>query len=165
MARRANPQVENVRMGPLALFTLVAVLCLATLAVLSLSTANATLTMAQRRATATTQLYLDEAAAQTFMATLDEQLAAGASDEDALAAAREAALGSVDSGTADQLQVSASNPDAGLFQASFDCGNGRHLDVTLHRETDGSLSVQAWRMTTVQNDEPLMGALLGSSGM
>ena len=63
--RRATGSSEDVRMGPVALFTLMATICLAVLAVLALSTANATQALAQRRADATTQLYLDETAAQT----------------------------------------------------------------------------------------------------
>ena len=155
---RATGTDTEVRMGPLALFTLMVVLGLALLAVLSASTANATLVMAQRRADATTQLYLDETAAQAFVAELDGQLAAGASDTEALAAARDAALDTAPG----QLQVTTSAA-GGSYQATFDAGNGRQLDIALHLEEDGSLCVDRWRMTTVVNDEPPMGNLLGSS--
>ena len=89
--RTTKSQVENVRMGPLALFTLVVVLCLSVLAVLSVSTANATLALSERRATATRQLYLDEQAAQTFVASLEASLADGMDTAAARAAAAQAA--------------------------------------------------------------------------
>ena len=145
-------------MGPLALFTLVTVLCLAVLAVLAISTANATNALALRRANATTQLYLDETAAQTFVATLDEQLAQGSSPDTASQMASEAARVA----TSDQVTVTASYSGT-THTASFDAGNGRQLDIELNVEEDGSLSVQKWRMTTVVNEEPPMGNLFGSS--
>ena len=65
-ARRTSVGTEDVRMGPVAIFTLMAIICLSVLAVLALSTANATQALAQRRAEATTQLYLDETAGILF---------------------------------------------------------------------------------------------------
>lgn len=156
--RTSGSSSDNVRMGPLALFTLVTVLCLAVLAVLAISTANATNALALRRASATTQLYLDETAAQTFMAVLDEQLAQGSSPAEASQIASEAASAAV----SDQVIVTASYSDT-THTASFDAGNGRQLDIQLNVEEDGSLSVQRWRMTTVVNEEPPMGNLYGSS--
>ena len=149
-------------MGPLALFTLVTVLCLAVLAVLAVSTANATLTLSQRRASATTQLYLDETAAQTFTAVLDEQLSMGAASADAVAAATTAAQDTLPADAPKKLQITTDQPDDATFDASFDCGNGRQLDIRLRKEQDGTLSVQKWRFTAVVNEEPAMGTLFGS---
>ena len=168
--RIGNSGTENVRMGPLALFTLMAVICLAVLAVLALSTSNATVALAERRAEATTQLYLDEAAAQVFVAELDGQVAAAGASEDgstrdlqaAVAQATTAALDSVTADPQTQLNIR-TNVDGDTVNASFDCGNGRQLDITITWEPDGTLSVQRWRMTTVVNEEPAMGNLLGSS--
>ena len=160
MARtRLGGSDTEVRMGPLALFTLMILLGLAVLAVLSASTANATLVMAQRRADATSQLYLDETAAQTFVATLDELLASGSDGQDALRGATEAALATAPN----QLQVSGSLGADGSYQATFDAGNGRHLDITVSFGEDGRLAISKWRMTTVVNDEPTMGNRFGSS--
>lgn len=165
MARRQTTTSDTeVRMGPLALFTLMAVICLAVLAVLALSTANATMALAQRRADATDQLYLNEAAAQAFVASLDEQLAAGADDQVALQQASDAATAlpaAHNLPDGQELQVSAS-VSGDTYSASFDCGNGRQLEIALTRDGDGGLRVQKWRMTTVVNDEPMMGDLLGS---
>ena len=162
MATRGTRDInsDNVRMGPLALFTLLTVIALSVLAVLAVSTANASLALSQRRATATHQLYLDETAAQTFVATLDGQLQGEATPEDALETARAAALASAPDGADEQLVVTASVADD-RYQASFDCGNGRQLNIALRFEADGSYRVEEWRMTTVVNDEPVMGDLFG----
>lgn len=160
MGKQRSSVVENVRMGPLSIFTLVSIVCLAVLAVLATSTANATMAMSQRRSDATTQLYIDEVAAQTFMATLDAQLVQGADDSTAIRIARDAARASAPEGT--ELQIDASLDDEG-YHASFDCGNGRELDITLQVNKDGSLDVRTWRMTAVVNDEPTMGNLFGAS--
>lgn len=158
MATRRMEAADNVRMGPLALFTLMAVMGLAVLAVLAITTANATLSLAQRRASATSELYLDETAAQTFTAVLDEALATGTSSEDALAAATRAAT------EAGQGRVDvAANQQDGAYAATFDCGNGRQLIIALTYRQDGTLGVEEWRMTTVVNEEPAMGELFGSS--
>ena len=54
---------ENVRIGPVSVFTLIIIICLAVLAVLTISTANASLVLSQRQAVAAHELYLDETAA------------------------------------------------------------------------------------------------------
>ena len=69
------PAPNRVRIGSISIFALMIVICLAVLAVLAFSTATASLTMAQRQATATTELYLDEVAAQEFLAGIDALLA------------------------------------------------------------------------------------------
>ena len=71
---RSAQHDDNVRIGPISLFTLIIVICLAVLAVLTFATANATYIMTQRQATATTELYLDEQAAQEFMAGVSDVL-------------------------------------------------------------------------------------------
>ncbi len=161
--RTDDSSSENVRMGPLALFTLVAIVSLAMLAVLALSTAQATNALAQRRATATTELYLVERAAQTYVATLDEQIQQGAAPSDAARAAEDAAYATAgDDGASGTLSITASHAEA-TYSASFDAGNGRQLEIEVHVEEDGSLSIRKWRMMTVVNEEPTMGNLFGSS--
>lgn len=157
--RSSNPASENVRMGPLALFTLTSVICLAVLAVLAVSTANATMALAQRRADATTQLYLDEAAAQAFLASLDTGKK-GTFTRAAVKAAKQAALESV-SAEDTELTITTSLKSRRTLTASFSCGDGRQLDITLYKKKDGSISVRRWRMMAVVNDEPTIGNLFG----
>lgn len=151
---------ENIRMGSLALFTLLAVICLAVLAVLSISTANATMGMAQRRADATTQLYLDETAAQSFMATLDNGRRVRFT-RIRVNAAKKAALQSVPEDVREQLVITTKIENRYTVTASFSCGNGRQLDITLHKEKDGTITVRRWRMMAVVNEEPTIGDLYG----
>ena len=66
---------DKVRIGPISVITLIAVICMAVLAVLSASTANATMTISQRQAAATQELYANERAAQEFVASVDDTLA------------------------------------------------------------------------------------------
>ena len=66
---------ERARIGSISVFALVVIICLAVLAVLAFSTANASLLMSERQATATSELYLDERAAQEFVAGIDDVLA------------------------------------------------------------------------------------------
>ena len=163
---------ENVRMGPLALFTLMAVICLAVLAVLALSTSNATISLALRRQGATTQLYLDETAAQTFVAELDGQVTEARRTSDPLdSSVLEAAVAQATDVALDIEKYQDAQPrlnisttiDDDIVNASFDCDNGRKLDISITWEADGTLSVRRWRMMTVVNEEPAMGDLLGSS--
>ena len=67
-------QGDHVRIGTISLFTLIAIICLAVLAVLAFSTANASLAMSERQAKAMSELYLDEVAAQEFLAGVDDAL-------------------------------------------------------------------------------------------
>lgn len=64
----------SVRMGPISLFTLLIVLCLAVMAVLSVTTSQATYVLAQRQANATVALYANETAAQNLVAHIDQTL-------------------------------------------------------------------------------------------
>lgn len=64
----------SVRMGPISLFTLVIVLCLAVMAVLTVTTAEASRALMNRQAAATAEIYIDEVAAQAFVASLDSSL-------------------------------------------------------------------------------------------
>ena len=160
--RASSSTTDNVRMGPLAVFTLITVICLSILAVLSLATAHATLSLSQRRAQATTQVYANETAAQTFVAILDEQLAAGTAPNEALEAARMAALDTAQGKSeAGPLAVSAQR-QGNTYSATFDCGNGRTLELQLSFDNDGTYHIDTWRMTTVYHDEPTIGNLWGS---
>lgn len=68
---------KTIRIGPLSLFALIAMLFLSTLAVLSLTTANASFNLAQLQSDGMRQQYQAEDAAQRFLSMLDEQYASG----------------------------------------------------------------------------------------
>ena len=69
-----NLRNRNVGIGPVSLFALIIIVCMATLAMLTVSTAHSSLVLSQHQAEATQELYLSETAAQTFLADLDEML-------------------------------------------------------------------------------------------
>ena len=57
----------SVRIGPISLFTLIIILCLAVLAVLSVTTARAELSVTERQAATTTETYQLEVRGQEFL--------------------------------------------------------------------------------------------------
>ena len=61
----------SVRIGPISLFTLIIILCLAVLAVLSVTTARAELSVTERQAATTTETYQLEVRGQEFLAAVD----------------------------------------------------------------------------------------------
>lgn len=67
----------SVRIGPISLFTLIIILCLAVLAVLSITTARAELSITERQAATTTETYQLEVQGQEFVAAVDGALASG----------------------------------------------------------------------------------------
>lgn len=165
MAQQAQGRADNVRIGPISLFTLIIVLCMAVLAVLSFSTAHASMVMAERQATATTELYLDEVAAQDFVAGLDGQLAAvrasggnGAAGakrvSDALIDLRDAAQAA----TAGQVEVTAGIADTDVT-ARFECQNGRTLYLAITILPDATYRIDTWKMSAVQNEAQPEGSL------
>lgn len=168
----------SVRMGPISLFTLVIILCLAVLAVLAVTTAQASYVMAERQASATTAAYDDEQAAQELLAVVDGALAplrqGGASAESVRRAAQGCVPSAVEAAkhrspnvtaqaevlTADEAVVIAGAMgvvDAGTFacglRADFMTDSGRGLDVVLGLRPDGTYQVLCWKMTAVLNDE------------
>ena len=158
----ASVQPQRVRIGTISVFALVVIICLAVLAVLAFSTANASLTLSQRQATAMEELYLDERAAQEFVAGVDALLA---KDADAQANVR-AAKGALDGLCADaraatdgRVTVSADAAD-NQITADFSCDNGRTLSIVLVVRDNGTYRIDKWKMSAVQNEEPAEGQLL-----
>lgn len=133
----------TVRLGPISLFTYIAVLCLATLAVLSITTANASLKMAALQGESTAMQYEAESAAQSFVAQVCQPQ--GASVE-SVAAAAQAAQASTDG----VVEVHAS-VNGSLVDAQFTCENGRILDIQIEPGQGGSYRVVKWNMSAKVN--------------
>ena len=64
-----NSTNGSVRIGPISLFTLVIILCLAVMAVLSATTAQATYSAAEKQALFTNDTYQNEQAAQSAVSS------------------------------------------------------------------------------------------------
>ena len=154
---------ENVRIGPISVFTLIIIICMAVLAVLTISTANASLVLSQRQAVAAQELYLDETAAQAFLAEVDDRLtplrAGGSANamsvlEADLVPMRNAAQDAVDG----QVEV-LTNVSGQQLNAEFSCANGRTLKIVVTVLPDGTYRIDKWKMTAVVNEEQPMGNL------
>ena len=170
----ALPQVsgsrpQRVRIGSISVFALVVIISLAVLAILALSTANASLVMSQRQAQAMTELYLDERAAQEFVAGTDALLAearANGSADDAGQEGIRAVQGALDKlcanarSTASGKVRATAAVDGQQITAEFACDNGRLLNIVLVVRDNGTYRVDKWKMTAVQNEEPPEGQLL-----
>ena len=128
------------RIGPISLFALVIILCLAVMAVLSVTTAQATYAAAERQASFTADTYANERAGQEFAASIDAALApvraAGGGLAEALAAVRAA------------LPADA-ELDESTVKAEFTADSGRALAVVLQIHADATYSVASWKATTL----------------
>lgn len=70
MARRKSP----VRMGPISIFVLVIIICLAVMGTLAFATSRAQVSIEERQEEITQATYANEVAAQQFLAALDSTL-------------------------------------------------------------------------------------------
>lgn len=139
-----NHPTPSVRIGPISLFALIAVICLATLAVLSINTARASLSLAQMQAESTTQQYAAESAAQELVA----QVCATGSTP--LAASLAAMTSQVQ---ANNAGVTISSALAGsAVTAQFECPSGRVLDIAVEVGAGGSYRITKWNMTAMVNE-------------
>lgn len=165
MAWSKAVQTEHVRIGPITVLTLIAVICMAVLAVLAISTSNATFVLSERQSVATTELYVNETAAQSFVAEVDARLAGvrasnGGAREAAQAVADdlEEICDDVYTSSNNEVSVSAS-VDGSTVAAEFSCGNGRMLNIELAIGSDATYAVKKWRMAGVENVEQPQGNL------
>ncbi|MCR2035111.1 hypothetical protein [Adlercreutzia mucosicola] len=140
----------SVRIGPISLFTLIIILCLAVLAVLSITTARAELSITERQAATTTETYQLEVQGQEFVAAVDGALASGGETalEAVLAeygvavtaapAGDAAAAGAVPAGEAieDETSSGGTVPAAGTTISDDDGGAGA---ITVSGTFDGEL--------------------------
>jgi len=155
---------KSVRMGLITLFTLISILLLAVMAVLSVTTSNAMYSVTSRQANATSEGYELEAAAQEFMANVDESLAtsrsAGYSQQSGLTAL-ENDLASIKSEVqADNAGVTVSASVSGTsIDATFETANGRHLETRASVTSSLTYNITQWNLTTVQSDNATSGNL------
>lgn len=149
-----SPQGGSIRIGPISIFTLIAVICLAVLSVLAITTASASLNMAKLQATSMTQQYTAENAAQSFLAQVDERASAVTGSGADRAGAVSSSLASIAQSVQDKagagLTVTATTQGANV-NAQFDCENGRALDISVELHADGSYQIVKWNMTAKRN--------------
>lgn len=159
---------DEVRIGPISMFALITIICLAVLAALTFSTANASLVMTQRQATAVEELYLDETAAQEFVADVSDELAriretygSQVASSTAASAVEDSLIefcGNVHDNSNGQVTATASMVNNTLY-AQFTCENGRELTISATVRNGATLRIDKWKMTAVQNEEEPAGNL------
>lgn len=163
MSRRAN---NSVRMGPISLFTLVVVLCIAVMSVLCFSLAHSSLTVAQRQADFATDSYANESAGQEFVAAVDEVLAglradagsgvpsggaAGAASGKAVVIGKKSALAALKARGADLAPGATLSFGSDSVTADFLLPSSRRLYVELAIDDDATYRVVQWKQTTRQD--------------
>lgn len=130
----------SVRIGPISLFALVIILCLAVMAVLSVTTAQATYAAAERQADFTADTYANERAAQEFTANVDAVLSStrssGGDSTEALAAIKRA--------FPDEAKI-----DGSTIKAEFTTDSGRALALELEINADATYTITSWKTTTL----------------
>ena len=130
---------STVRMGPISLFTLVIVLCLAVMAVLATTTAQATYSAAEKQALFTLDTYANERAAQSMMADVDAALAPVRAANGGL----DAALAAVD-----KALPADAHRDGPTVSATFSTPSGRSLDVEITILANATYQINQWKATT-----------------
>lgn len=169
MSRRAN---NSVRMGPISLFTLVVVLCIAVMSVLCFSLAHSSLTVAQRQADFATDSYANESAGQEFVAAVDEVLAglraqagssaagggaagsggaAGAASGKAVVIGKKSAMAALKARGADLAPGATLSFGSDSVTADFLLPSSRRLYVELVIDDDATYRVVQWKQTTRQD--------------
>ena len=153
---------RNVRIGPVSLFALIIIVCMATLAVLTVATAHSSLVLSQRQAAATHELYVAETGGQTFLTNLNDMLktqgvAPQGGDvltEKQLKVLCDSALNA----TGDEVETTA-YADANNVYAELSSKDGRTLKITVAILPNGTYRVDRWMMTSVENEEQSFGSL------
>lgn len=148
----------SVRIGPISLFVLIMVLCLAVLAVLSLQTARAEQSITGQQALIIEDTYSNEIAGQEFVAQLDAVLVQGRngsmSSEDTMRAVAEFVE---DLNVRDGLEASMETTTVTYgssvntntqINAVFLKESGRKLVAGIRIEPDMSYTVVSWLVST-----------------
>ena len=142
-------------MGPISVFALVIILCLAVLGVLSVTSASAGSALAQRQAEFAVDDYRNEIVGQSFYAHADDVLAqvrAQGGDAQAASAALEAAMVDIGSAASSDAGVPitlSTSLDGGELEVRIQAQSGRCLDIEFAIQPDATLSVAAWKATTL----------------
>ncbi len=154
MASKPN---EGVRIGPISLLTLISVLLLAVLAMLCVTTANASRAMSRRQADAATSSYRIESCGQALIAELDDVAHANGTDAASAVSSIAARLDTIkqaalDTSEADDLDIDAKT-DGSCVTFSIAATDGRRLDACITFNDDLTYTVDQWKVTTTQSDQ------------
>lgn len=166
MARRSG----SVRMGPISLFALVIIVCLAVMSVLALVTAHAALARSERQAASVSALYINERAGQELLASLDGELAdlreADADRDETLARLSRAlpeltadaadAAAATDTATDTQapaVEIAAVDRATATVSVRFVADDARALDIQIGITDDLACKVLAWKASALWTED------------
>ena len=171
----------SVRIGPISLFTLIIVLCLAVLTVLSVTTSLAELSTTERQAATTTETYQLETAGQQFVADVDAALAEGGDALSKVLVDYGIQVQSSSTGGSEELVIEddtvtgepvggdlgrpsateavdgspvtfSGTRDGELISATFSMESGRTLAIVLRIQND-TYTIEQWKVTTEWTDD------------
>lgn len=146
---------SGIRIGPISLLTLVAVILLAVLAMLCVTTTNATQAMAKRQAAALADTYAVDSCGQALLAEVDTRLSTAPS----LDAATEEINADFDSLATQALKNAGMKTDSGLklkgsvsnhaLSFAVKASSGKRLKASITLNDDLTYTVTTWKITTV----------------
>lgn len=142
------------RIGPISLLTLISVLLLAVLAMLCVTTTNATKAMATRQADSTAETYLVDSCGQALVAGIDDELKSATGSATEAVSSVGARLADLESKAkqtcgGDDLEVSAkTNGDDISFTVATQ--SGKTLEAEIRVADDRGYSIESWHIATTQ---------------
>ena len=171
----------SVRIGPISLFTLIIVLCLAVLTVLSVTTSLAELSTTERQVATTTETYQLEAVGQQFVADVDAALAEGGDALSKVLVDYGIQVQSSSTGGSEELVIEddtvtgepvggdlgrpsateaadgspvtfSGTRDGDLISVTFSMESGRTLVIVLRIQND-TYTIEQWKVTTEWTDD------------
>ena len=171
----------SVRIGPISLFTLIIVLCLAVLTALSVTTSLAELSTTERQAATTTETYQLESVGQQFVADVDAALAEGGDALSKVLVDYGIQVQSSSTGGSEELVIEddtvtgepvggdlgrpsateaadgspvtfSGTRDGEPISATFSMESGRTLAIVLRIQND-TYAIEQWKVTTEWTDD------------
>lgn len=150
----AKSSSDGMRIGPISLLTLIAVLLLAVLAMLCVTTANATSAMANRQAGSITQTYKLDSCGQTLLANIDGVLAqaeeTGASGVQAVEDNRGQIIDNTLTNCGnDDISISL-EADSDTVSFTISLSDARALEASIRIDANAGYSIESWKTSTLQ---------------
>ena len=149
----------SVRIGPISVFSLVIILCLAVLSVLSVTTAQASYALTTRQATFSTDQYQNEAAGQRFVGLLDQELVSirqGTASAAEVRAHLETRVNEIAQDAASRESNASITANAlvngSTVLATFSTAIGHELSIKIDIPDSGAYQIQEWKQTTKWNE-------------
>ena len=149
----------SVRIGPISVFVLVIILCLAVLAVLSITTAHASQSLTTRQLVFTADQYANESAGQEFMGLIDKELvkvrqgseSADQARANLTAQASEMAQQAA-THTKDFSITGSSSMTGNVVAATFTTASGHLLSIRVEVYDNGTYQITQWKQITQWNE-------------